>query len=237
MIMDYGRFLSTWDEYSHWGKMVKEMLRIDRFYSEPQSNLLVHKDYPPFAVVFEMFWCRLSLGYTEGAVTTALHVFGFSMILPPVFEQFKCRERDGKLQRFFGQLVLVVICLLLIFNFDYIQAMTINVDLFLALFYASMILMISDREFCRSGLGFATLLIGQFGIILTKQMGIAFALLVWFFYTMSEVLQVKERGSDTAQGRLILGSESLLMLVVPIISYLIWNNYISGLGLTGAIRS
>ncbi len=125
----------------------------------------------------------------------------------------------------------------LIFNFDYIQAMTINVDLFLALFYASMIMMISDREFCRSGLGFATLLIGQFGIILTKQMGIAFALLVWFFYTMSEVLQVKERGSDTAQGRLILGSESLLMLVVPIISYLIWNNYISGLGLTGAIRS
>lgn len=100
-----------------------------------------------------------------------------------------------------------------------------------------MIMMISDREFCRSGLGFATLLIGQFGIILTKQMGIAFALLVWFFYTMSEVLQVKERGSDTARGRLILGSESLIMLVVPIISYLIWNNYISGLGLTGAIHS
>lgn len=87
LVMDYGRWLSEWDEYSHWGKMVKEMFRLDRFYSEPQSNLLVHKDYPPFAVIFEMLWCRFSGGYSAGGATMALHILGFSMVLPLALEQ------------------------------------------------------------------------------------------------------------------------------------------------------
>lgn len=237
LVMDYGRWLSEWDEYSHWGKMVKEMFRLDRFYSEPQSNLLVHKDYPPFAVIFEMLWCRFSGGYSAGGATMALHILGFSMVLPLALEQLNGETKTGRLQKFISKLAIVAAFLLFIFNFNHVQPMTIYLDLFLPLFYVSLILMVSDSELRRSGFGFLMLLLGQFSLIITKQMGVAFVLLVWFFYTMLEVLELssEDKGSQEKKSGLwmILVVRSLAILITPAISYSIWNHYITNLGLTG----
>lgn len=237
MVMDYGRWLSEWDEYSHWGKMVKEMFRIDGFYSEPQSNLLVHKDYPPFAAIFELLWCKFSGGYSAGGATMALHILGFSMVLPLTLEQLNSEKKIDRLQKFISKLAIVAAFLLFIFNFNHVQPLTIYLDLFLPLFYVSLILMVSDRELRRSGFGFTMLLLGQFGLIITKQMGLAFVLLVWFFYTMLEVLELhsEDKGSQEKKaGRwMALAMKSLAMLITPAISYSIWNHYITSLGLTG----
>ncbi len=237
LVMDYGRWLSEWDEYSHWGKMVKEMFRLDRFYSEPQSNLLVHKDYPPFAVIFEMLWCRFSGGYSAGGATMALHILGFSMVLPLALEQLNGEKKTGRLQKLISKLAIVAAFLLLIFNFNHVQPMTIYLDLFLPLFYVSLILMAADRELRRSGFGFTMILLGQFGLIITKQMGLAFVLLVWFFYTMLEALELSSEGKvsqEKKSGRwVILAVKSLAILITPAVSYSIWNHYITNLGLTG----
>ena len=237
LVMDYGRWLSEWDEYSHWGKMVREMFRIDGFYSEPQSNLLVHKDYPPFAVIFEMLWCRFSGGYSAGNATMGLHVLGFSMVLPLSLEQLASEKKTDRLQKFLCKLAIVVAFLLLIFQFNHVQPMTIYLDLFLPLFYVSLILMASDGELRRSGFGFATLLLGQFGLIITKQMGLAFVLLVWFFYTMLEIMDRVPENKGLQEKRrnrvIILAVQSLALLITPAISYSIWNRYITRLGLSG----
>lgn len=237
LVMDYGRWLSEWDEYSHWGKMVKEMFRLDRFYSEPQSDLLVHKDYPPFAVIFEMLWCRFSGGYSAGGATMALHILGFSMVLPLALEQLNGEKKTGRLQKFISKLAIVAAFLLLIFNFNHVQPMTIYLDLFLPLFYVSLILMAADRELRRSGFGVTMILLGQFGLIITKQMGLAFVLLVWFFYTMLEALELSSEGKvsqEKKSGRwVILAVKSLAILITPAVSYSIWNHYITNLGLTG----
>lgn len=237
LVMDYGRWLSEWDEYSHWGKMVKEMFRLDRFYSEPQSDLLVHKDYPPFAVIFEMLWCRFSGGYSAGGATMALHILGFSMVLPLALEQLNGEKKTGRLQKLISKLAIVAAFLLLIFNFNHVQPMTIYLDLFLPLFYVSLILMAADRELRRSGFGFTMILLGQFGLIITKQMGLAFVLLVWFFYTMLEALELSSEGKvsqEKKSGRwVILAVKSLAILITPAVSYSIWNHYITNLGLTG----
>lgn len=237
LVMDYGRWLSEWDEYSHWGKMVKEMFRLDRFYSEPQSDLLVHKDYPPFAVIFEMLWCRFSGGYSAGGATMALHILGFSMVLPLALEQLNGEKKTGRLQKLISKLAIVAAFLLLIFNFNHVQPMTIYLDLFLPLFYVSLILMAADRELRRSGFGFTMILLGQFGLIITKQMGLAFVMLVWFFYTMLEVMELSSEGKESQEkksGRwVILAVKSLAILITPAVSYSIWNHYITNLGLTG----
>ena len=73
LFLDAGRSFSKWDDLMHWGKMVKEMFRIDRFYSE--SNLLqIHKDYPPFMQLFEYVWCRFG-GGTESLKQLFLRIF------------------------------------------------------------------------------------------------------------------------------------------------------------------
>ena len=61
-IYDLNRGFSRWDELSHWGMMVKEMVRLDKFYFAKESNLLVHKDYPPIMGLFETFWLKLCGG-------------------------------------------------------------------------------------------------------------------------------------------------------------------------------
>lgn len=237
LVMDYGRWLSEWDEYSHWGKMVKEMFRIDGFYSEPQSNLLVHKDYPPFAVIFEMLWCKFSGGYSVGNATMALHTLGFSMVLPQALERLNGEKKTDKLQKFLCILAIVAAFLLFLFNFNHVQPMTIYLDLFLPLFYVSLILVVSDRELRRSGFGFTMLLLGQFGLIITKQMGLAFVLLVWFFYTMLEAVELFSEGRGSQEKRpgrwLMPAVRSLAVLITPVFSYSIWNHYITRLGLTG----
>lgn len=230
LVLDYGRWLTTWDEYSHWGKMLKEMFRLDRFYTEHQSNLTAHKDYPPFAQIFELIWCKLSWKYTEGTATAALDILGFSMILPLVIERLECKKEIGKIQRFLSSLAIAVVLLIVILNFDNVQSMTLNLDLLLPLYYVALIMMIADKELRKSKFGFIMILLGQFGLILTKQMGIAFVLLVWFFYTMSEVLDAVNLRKENLRYKGLLAVSSLAVLITPFISNGIWSRYVSSLG-------
>ncbi len=78
-VLDYGFFFRKWDELSHWGVMIKEMLRLDNFYSVPESTLNWHKEYPPIIQCFELLWVKVSFKYSEMAVSMALHVLMFAL--------------------------------------------------------------------------------------------------------------------------------------------------------------
>ncbi|HAB95133.1 MAG TPA: hypothetical protein DCF49_10360, partial [Lachnospiraceae bacterium] len=90
-VMDAGRLFISWDEFMHWGKMVKEMIRLDRFYCVTESTLYRHKDYPPFIALLEYAWCRIGGKYSEPHVAQALHLLNVSLIVPYLFEQFPVR--------------------------------------------------------------------------------------------------------------------------------------------------
>ena len=74
-LFDLNRNFTVWDEFSHWGVMLKEMLRLDNFYSVTKSTLMVHKDYPPVLQLFEFFWIKLCGSYREAYAIKALHFF------------------------------------------------------------------------------------------------------------------------------------------------------------------
>lgn len=67
-IYDYNRSFHVWDEWSHWGEMIKEMLRLDQFYSVESSTLLVHKDYPPIIQLLELFFCNIRCVWGGGTM-------------------------------------------------------------------------------------------------------------------------------------------------------------------------
>lgn len=83
---DWNRSFTLGDEFSHWGKFVKEMLRTDHWYSEPAAHVLYHKDYPPFASLFELFWCQVSGGWSESGALLALHILEMSLLVKPAAE-------------------------------------------------------------------------------------------------------------------------------------------------------
>ncbi len=81
-VLNWNRGFLVWDEVSHWGPMVKEMLRIGDLYSSEASFLVAHKDYPPVFPLFEYFWCFLCGGYREAFLYRALQTLCLSFFIP-----------------------------------------------------------------------------------------------------------------------------------------------------------
>ena len=84
-ILDLRKYFSAWDEFSHWGVMIKEMLRTDHLYSTIESTLMVHKDYPPIFQILELFWTKLCGNYYEPNLVKCLHIFEFSLFIPALY--------------------------------------------------------------------------------------------------------------------------------------------------------
>lgn len=80
-ILNTGKSLQVWDEFSHWGPFVKISYFTDRLYCT-SAYPCAHKDYVPFTTLFEYIWCRLSHRYQEADLYRAMQMLMFSMILP-----------------------------------------------------------------------------------------------------------------------------------------------------------
>ena len=226
IIVDFHSHVSQWDELSHWGKMVKEMLRLNSFYSVPASNLLAHKEYPPLISLLEMLWCMLTGGYSEDTVMAALHIFEFSLILPPALDRLEEKTKPAKaiiLSSIFTVVITLIICTLDIdskFN-------TIYTDVVMPVMYAYAVLLITDRETRNSAPGYIAILITQTALIISKQMSIAYVMLVWFLYTALIIFD-GEKGNAAKKAPLSAG-----VLAAPGINYIIWSRYVKSLGLQG----
>ena len=109
MVMDYQRPFRSWDEFSHWGMMTKEMVRLDGWYTQDASRLLVHKDYPPFGSIFEAMWCYFAGGFSESTAYKALHVLLLSLLTPPCADMFESKKKRKMIVR----IVFSFVCALL----------------------------------------------------------------------------------------------------------------------------
>lgn len=232
-IVDYDRHFWFWDELSHWGKMVKEMIRIDSFYSDNASELLVHKEYPPFAAMFEMLWCRLSGGYSEMAASMAINIFSFTLLVTNLIDTLRLKKKTWYSELITG-LIVTGIFLLTVLYFDVsCTSLTLCPDLFMSVMYVYLVSLILDKDEIRTGFGFFSFLIGMISLVLIKQMSIAFVLLAWFFFTVMEF-------SDEPDIKKMKGGQiikkcfwSVLAIAGPLISYKVWGVYTKSIETSG----
>ena len=187
-LIDFGRRFSFWDEFMHWGKMVKEMLRLDSFYCAEQSTLIRHKDYPPFIPLFELFWCRVAGGYSEPAVTLAIHVFGLSVALPLLLEKTRLGDRRlAKLAK--GGLYVLGYTVLILFLDGFESFLTVYADVLIGLFFSYSMYLVFTGEAFRGAWGYITYVLSLVSILYTKQIGIAFCLISLFYFGMNRIRQ------------------------------------------------
>jgi hypothetical protein len=114
-ILNYGRQAVQWDEYMHWMPFVRDMLRVNDFYTSPHNTaFVVHGDYPPIIPLLETIWCKLSGGFQEGYLYNAMQILCFAMVWP-VFTKLSWSKSSAKNR---GILALTaVMALLLISSF------------------------------------------------------------------------------------------------------------------------
>ena len=221
-VMDAGRSFYSWDEFMHWGKMVKEMIRLDRFYCVTESTLYRHKDYPPFVALFEYAWCRMGGGYSEQHVAQALHLLNVSLIVPYMFEQFPVRTKWKDGPEYIAKGVMAAVAVLLVCSLcdPNTNINSIYEDLTIALMFSYSAFLVYQKEY-RTKAGQFAYLMSLVALIGTKQIGIAFIGLSLLYLVLS-VLFLEPDRKEKRKGLLCM----LISAAAAGAYYVSWNRLV-----------
>lgn len=230
-VLDFKRGFNGWDEMSHWGPMVKEMVRLDNLYSIPESKLLVHKDYPPAIALFEALWCKICGGYEEKFLYRSLHTMAFSMLLPvlDMMDTIKKKWQWKVLNTIFIIWGIILACL----PFDLADGnffTTIYVDGIVGIIFASCMFQIFLNRNRKFDIFSLTAMLSF--LVITKQVGIEYYLICLLFVLMIDFVHIfikKEKIKIIAQ--------HIPYIIFPMIIKMSWSLYTNSMGLQGQFRS
>ncbi len=213
-IFDFNRTFTMWDEFSHWGVMVKEMIRLDNFYSIKASTIMTHKDYPPIMQLFEMFYTTISGGYNEAYLERAMHLFSISLFIPAICEQ---NEKFNKFKLSVKSLCMMIGVFLVFCLFDCHGVInTIYTDYVMAIVVAYLLFTILVEKDLLSKFSVFSLTIGLSFLLLLKQMGLPLYCMIVFMLLLSFCIKNRQK---------LFLRKSLLLLVIIIIPLLFWKGW------------
>ena len=249
-IYNMGRSFGSWDEFSPWGIMIKEMLRLDKLYSVAESTLMVHKDYPPSIQMFEMLWLKLCGGYSETDLVRALHMLELSFCLPFIEKSFDCKKLFNSIC---SAIVMLVGIVLLVALFDVPGVLnSIYTDYPMAFVIAYAIASVIFEEDKLSAFSIVNLTVTLSFLLLIKQIAIVFFLMTLFVFVIDLyferriVKQGAKNAVEAAAGNAASGAGKAdvrkmaaglaVLVIVPVIFWIHWSMYCKTLALDAQFK-
>ena len=167
IIYNFNRVFDRWDELSHWGKMVKEMFRLDSFYSIESSTLLVHKDYPPIISLLELFFCHLFGNFNESCISCSLHLFNLSLLVPILFDE---KNNISKIKVVLKTILISLCAFIVILFFDQrVIIQSIYIDYTIAILTAYLLFQVIIEKDLFSNFHICNLILAGSFLVLTKE--------------------------------------------------------------------
>jgi len=239
-ILNFRRGFTEWDEISHWGPMVKETLRLNKFYCVPESTLSVHKDYPPIVSLFEYIWCKLSGGYKEPYLYRSLQLLSFSLFFP-AFSKFRWKKTPKLFAKLILSVFLIISATIIIGVGEARFYQTIYNDCFFGLVLAYCLAIIIFEKGITKFKVF-NLSVALSFLLLTKQMGIAFfaltlaALIINYIiiYKNNPQPELKKEHNFRKSSAIILAL--LVCIIIPLLFSFLWNSYTASYNLSGQFQ-
>ena len=220
-LYDLNRFYTRWDELSHWGKMVKEIIRIDNFYSVDASHLLVHKDYPPIFSLMETFYTIVSGGFKETYLIRCIHLFEGSLVISALSHA----KKIDKKKTIINTLISIAFVYIVTFLFDSeVFINSIYIDYPLAMLVGYMLFNVF-KETKFNKIFFIKLSIASIFLLLTKQVSISLYLVILFMLFI-RLIGIKKNLNIKKILYIVL-----TVIIIPINFFLSWNLYKSTLNL------
>ncbi|MCB2293970.1 hypothetical protein LGK95_10610 [Clostridium algoriphilum] len=215
-----GRMLISWDEFTHWGLVVKNMQIFDALSNHPASTT-VFKGYPPATALFEYFWIKVSKGYAEGNLYRAMNILYFSLMLP-IFRNVRWKNPGIIVIR----LILVLVLPLAFFQDFYTN---ILVDAILGVMFAGILINYYVNKM--SAFKFIYISLALFTITITKASGFGLAIIAIVIISIDILLiQRKELMLYIKSDKIIHIIIRTVIVICPIIFTLIsklsWSNYL-----------
>ncbi|GAA1929509.1 hypothetical protein [Nocardioides hwasunensis] len=132
-----GLMFSSWDEFSHWGRVVSAMVSSDALPPYASADLLF-ASYPPALPIWEYFLTRMQPSFVESHVFIAHHAMALALLLP-FASQFRWRQ-PARL------LFLTVTATLLMTSFFTLDAVLIDPVLAMTFGYCLAIVLLGSRD-------------------------------------------------------------------------------------------
>lgn len=220
-LYDLRRTFYSWDEFSHWGVMIKEMIRLDNFYSISNSNLLPHKDYPPIVQLYELFFSKITLTYKESYIQTSIHLFEMSLFIPCLSEVLNKKNKNIS-----NWIVLFFIGMLLILFFDCHNVINaIYIDYLLSIIIGYILFNYTIEKNKYSARYCFQLCLELSFLILIKQVALPLYAMCLFYIIITTIrdLFVKKVIKNNKQTIVFI----LLIILIPCMFYFSWSKFIS----------
>lgn len=168
VIINQGRILEDYDEFNHWGLIVKNMFLYNTYGTNAESVVLFN-EYPPFTAIFQYFFLSIQKIYQEDTLIIAQNVLYLSIIIP-ITRTITWRTNLKKL----WMIIPIIVFLPMIFYENFF--LEILVDGLLGIMFAYLIFAAFDKE---EDLKFKMLKIftGLIMLCLTKTTGIGLAVI------------------------------------------------------------
>ncbi|MBR2835098.1 MAG: hypothetical protein IKE43_05265 [Coriobacteriales bacterium] len=229
-VIDFNRQFTSWDEFSHWGIMVQEMLRLDTFYTVPESVLLIHKDYLPFASLIEYYICIFNGSmFSESICYFALHITIMSIMVylfTHINYKYSTSILGVILEVVLSTGLILILCMLKSFASTYFLTIYADVLLSCLLALGLYCALCTDLLKPYNSIFFT---IVQLSMVLTKQMGLAFSALcigVVFLRYVLEWLQHKKAAKSNEpfiEKRHVV--YLIMMCLLPLAYMMAWEFY------------
>ncbi len=229
-IFDLNRTFTAWDDFSHWGMMVKEMFRIDKLYSVPTSTLMVHKDYPPIMQLLELFFSHLIGKYDESSLIRFVRLSCFVLFLPALDHIGKFDKKNIIIKT----IIIMGIAFLTFMLFDEGVIHSIYNDYVMTIVVSYLIIHIILSKNPLENFSLVVLSLGLSFLVLTKQIALTLYFMVLFMFFIDVFLKYRQdkiRLSKKSTIYMVL-KVLILLVIIPLLLWKGWSRYVEKLNLT-----
>ena len=182
-----GKYFSYWDEFSHWGDVVRAMVYLDDFGTN-KASMCMFPSYPPAMSIFQYFIERVNSAFSDGKFNESLSYNAYHILLASFALPFV--ERVGLKSKISSVLLGLGYLLLPLMAYDCAYA-SIYIDPFIGLMAGvgfGIVLFFED------GIYKSLLLSSCLGIlIISKDSGMLFAMTVLAAYLLTIIIGKKSK--------------------------------------------
>lgn len=174
IFMHRGRLLIHWDEFSHWGDVVKAMFTINDFATSSLS-MSEFRSYPPAMSLFQYFFESVNGRFVEYHLYLSYQIFGVALFLP-FLSKLNFKKPFSIILSFF-----IIILIPTIFYTDYYTSIYIDAMVGMVFAYNITLIYKSNNNVTNT----LSLGLSLFILVLLKDVGLLLAIITVFIFILN----------------------------------------------------
>ncbi len=212
--LNNGKLADSWDEFSHWMIVVKEMARLDDFGTNPQAALKF-AEYPPATALFQYFFQKITFIFSQKAqfcewrVNFAGQIFFLSFLFP-FFKGFRWKRP----QIAFISVISVAVAPILFYSYAYTN---LHIEQFIGVVSGAGLAYVFTKE-NKDLLYYIYVFLTIATLVLSKYSGLFFAVFLFIVFIEAEFFskdQIYRRNKKDTIHSVILSACALASLIIP----------------------